>query len=151
MSLNIEQAAKDMVGAVDFLAAHDAVSSSGVGVVGFCMGGALALWLGTLRPDTVAAVVPFYGVIGWPATTPDWSKLRAKVQGHYAEKDDFASPEAVAAFADELRALGKDVEIFTYPGCEHAFTNHHRPEVHQPEHTDTAFGRMYDFLRANVT
>jgi carboxymethylenebutenolidase len=151
MSLNIEQAAKDMVGAVDYLKAHDAVSSSGVGVVGFCMGGALALWLATLRPDDVPAVVPFYGVIGWPATTPDWSKLQAKVQGHYAEVDDFASPEAVAAFADELRALGKDVEIFTYPGCEHAFTNHHRPEVHHLEHSETAGTRTYAFLRANVT
>src|SRR6478672_12353120 len=48
MSLNIEQAAKDMVGAVDRLAAHDAVRGDGVGVVGFCMGGALALWLATL-------------------------------------------------------------------------------------------------------
>ena len=41
MALNIEQAAKDMVGAVDFLTAHEAVTSQGVGVTGFCMGGAL--------------------------------------------------------------------------------------------------------------
>src|SRR5690242_2702857 len=36
MGLNLEQAAKDMVGAVDVLAANDAVSSDGVGVMGFC-------------------------------------------------------------------------------------------------------------------
>ena len=48
MALNIERAAKDMAGAIDFLRAHDAVTSNGVGVIGFCMGGGLALWLATL-------------------------------------------------------------------------------------------------------
>jgi carboxymethylenebutenolidase len=151
MSLNIEQAAQDMVGAVDALAAHDAVGGDGIGVVGFCMGGALALWLATLRPEKVRAVAPFYGVIGWPATTPDWSRLAGPVQGHYAENDDFASPAAVATFAEELRALGKQVEIFTYPGTEHAFTNHHRAEVYNADATALAFDRAKTFLRANLS
>ena len=45
MALNLEQAAKDLRGAIGFLKASDAVSSEGVGVVGFCMGGGLALAL----------------------------------------------------------------------------------------------------------
>jgi carboxymethylenebutenolidase len=151
MSMNIEQAAKDMIGAVDHLAAHDAVVGGGVGVAGFCMGGALALWLATLRPERVRAVVPFYGVIGWPATQPDWSRLSGPVQGHYAENDDFANPTAVAKLADELRALGKQVEIFTYPGAEHAFTNHHRPEVHDAKATELAYERARTFLRENLS
>src|SRR5438105_11157047 len=60
MRLNIEQAAKDMSGAVVYLARHPAVTSKGVGVVGYCMGGALALWLATLQPDLVDAVAPYY-------------------------------------------------------------------------------------------
>ena len=151
MSLNIEQAANDMVGAVDRLATHDAVSSDGVAVVGYCMGGALALWLATLRPSRVRAVAPYYGVIGWPATQPDWSRLAGPVQGHYAENDDSASPAAVAALADALRALGKQVEMFTYPGTEHAFTNDHRPEVFNAEATALAFDRTKAFLRANLS
>jgi carboxymethylenebutenolidase len=150
MSLNIEIAANDMVGAVDRLAAHDAVVGDRVGAVGFCMGGALALWLATLRPERVGCVAPFYGVIGWPATKPDWSRLAGPVQGHYAENDDFAGPAAVAQFADELRALGKEVEIFTYPGTQHAFTNHHRPEVFDADATALAFDRTKTFLRANL-
>ena len=148
MSLNMEQAAKDMVGAVDRLAAHDAVTGTGVGVAGFCMGGALALWLATLRPEHVRAVAPFYGVIGWPATTPDWSRLAGPVQGHYAEADDFAGPAAVAKLADELRGLGKEVEIFTYPGTEHAFTNHRRGEVFDVAATRLSFERAKSFFRA---
>jgi carboxymethylenebutenolidase len=151
MALNIEQAAKDLAGAVDFLAAHEAVTSGGVGVTGYCMGGGLALWLATLRPDTVRAVVPHYGVIPWPAAQPDYRVLQAAVQGHYAEHDDFAGPPAVAALEEQLSAAGKDYEFFVYPDCEHAFTNHHRPEVFHEEHSETAWARTLDFLRANVT
>jgi carboxymethylenebutenolidase len=151
MALNIQQAAKDMAGAVRHLRAHEAVTSDGVGVTGFCMGGGLALWLATLVPDDVLAVAPYYGVIPWEGAQPDWSKLSAPVQGHYAERDEFASPEAVAALEAQLRDLGKDVEFFTYPDVEHAFTNHHRPEVFHSEHTDTAWRRTIEFLRTNVT
>jgi carboxymethylenebutenolidase len=151
MALNIEQAAKDMAGAVDFLVSHDAVSSKGVGVTGYCMGGGLALWLATLRPDAVAAVVPYYGIIPWPAAQPDYSRLNAPVQGHYAEDDDFATPDEVKKLEDELKGLGKQFEVFTYAGAGHGFTNHHRPEAHHPEHADTAWRRTIDFFRANVT
>jgi carboxymethylenebutenolidase len=150
MSLNIEQAAKDMAGAVDFLKRHDAVTGSGVGVTGFCMGGGLALWLATLRPDDVKAVVPYYGVIPWPAAQPDYSKLKSPVQGHYAENDDFASPETVRKLEEELKGHGARVEFFVYPGVGHAFTNHHRPEVFHEEHSRVAWDRTVAFFRENL-
>jgi carboxymethylenebutenolidase len=150
MSLNIEQAAKDMVGAVDYLKGHGAVTGDAVGVTGFCMGGGLALWLATLRPDDVNAVVPYYGLIPWPAAQPDYSKLRAPVQGHYAENDDFASPESARKLEEELRGHGVDVELFIYPGVGHAFTNHHRPEVFHEDHSNAAWDRTIEFFRANL-
>ncbi|HEX3542221.1 MAG TPA: dienelactone hydrolase family protein [Acidimicrobiales bacterium] len=148
MSLNLEQAAKDMSGAVDYVATH---SNGKVGVIGFCMGGALALLLGTLRPDVIKAVVPFYGVIGWPATEPDWSKMTAAVQGHYAENDDMAGPAAVEKLEKELGSRGVDVELFLYPGTTHAFFNDTRPEVHDPEASALAWQRSVDFLRAHLS
>jgi carboxymethylenebutenolidase len=151
MALNIEQAAKDLTGAVDYLRGHHAVTGRGIGVTGFCAGGGLALWLATLRPDAVKAVVPYYGLIPWPDAQPDYSKLQAAVQGHYAESDDFADPETVRKLEEELKGLGKDVEFFTYPGVEHAFTNHHRPDVFHEEHTDTAWQRTVAFFRQHLT
>jgi carboxymethylenebutenolidase len=147
MSLNVEQAAKDMAGAVDYLVDHSAVSSARVGVIGFCMGGSLALRLGTIRPQKIGAIAPYYGIIGWPQAPVDWSLLDAPIQGHYAENDDFASPEAVARFVEELRGLGKQIEVFTYAGTEHAFTNEQRPEVHHVEATEQCFDRTYAFFR----
>jgi len=150
MSLNLERATKDMSGAVEFLASHDAFSGSGVGVIGFCMGGGLALWLATLRPDLVKAVVPFYGIIPWEAAQPDFSKLQAAVQGHYAQNDDFANPESVRALDAQLKGLGKQSEFFTYAETDHAFTNEQRPEVYAPEAAELAFGRALAFLREQL-
>ena len=146
-----EQAAKDLSGAVDYLQGHDAVTGSGIGVTGFCAGGGLALWLATLRPDAVKAVAPYYGLIPWPDAQPDYSKLQAAVQGHYAADDDFADPETVRKLEEELKGLGKDVEFFTYPGTDHAFTNHHRPDVFHEEHSETAWRRTIDFFRRHLT
>lgn len=150
MSLNMDQAAKDMVGAVDFLSTHDDVRGTGVGVMGFCMGGGLALLLATMRPETVRACVPFYGVIPWPAHQPDYSRLQAAVQGHYGEKDESASPEAVRELEAKLRGLGKQCEMFVYPGAQHAFTNDRRPEVYDADATRQAFERAEAFLHAQL-
>ena len=43
-------------------------------MIGFCMGGGLALVLATQRPDAVKAVVPAYGLIPWPDAQPDYSQ-----------------------------------------------------------------------------
>ncbi len=153
MGLNLEQAGKDMSGAVDYVAADSTSASDGVGVgvIGFCMGGALALLLGTQRPDLVKAVVPFYGLIVWPATEPDWSQMTAAVQGHYAEHDDMAGPAAVEKLEKELGSRGIPVELFLYPGTEHAFFNDTRPEVHDPEASALAWQRSIDFLHRTLS
>jgi carboxymethylenebutenolidase len=149
MALDLERAARDLTGAVDYLQAHEAVRGHGVAVVGFCMGGGLALWLATLRPDAVRAAVPFYGIAPNGAE-PDWSALSAAIEGHYAEHDDMASPEAVAAFEAKLVDLGKDVRVFHYPGTSHAFFNDTRPEVYDEDAARQAWVRSLEFLRAKL-
>jgi len=149
MALDLERAARDLSGAVDFLAGHGAVRGAGVGVVGFCMGGGLALWLGTLRPDAVRAVVPFYGIAPRGAE-PDWTALAAAVEGHYAEHDDLADQAAVAAFEERLRDLGKEVRAFTYPGTGHAFFIDTRPDAYDEEAARQAWIRSLEFLRAKL-
>ena len=149
MALDLERAARDLSGAVDFLQTHESVRGHGVAVVGFCMGGGLALWLATLRPDAVRAAVPFYGMAP-KGTEPDWAALTAAVEGHFAERDRGVPPEAVAAFAARLTDLGKEVRIFTYPGAAHAFFNDTRPEVYDEDAARQAWVRTLEFLRAKL-
>ena len=150
MALNIEQAAKDMSGAVDHLQASDAVRGEGVGVIGFCMGGGLALVLACHRPDAVKAVAPYYGLIPWENAQPDYSKMQAAVQGHYAEDDGFFPPDAARALEQQLKDLGKEVEMFVYPNTDHAFFNDTRPEVHEPNAADQAWDRTLSFFRSKL-
>src|SRR3954451_18327763 len=152
-SLPEDRAARDMSGAVDYLAGHDAVAGDGIGAVGFCMGGGLVLRLGTLRPDKVKAVVPFYGVAGFDDEGhPDWSKLAASVQGHYAEEDGFFPADKALALANGLRGLGKDVELFVYPGTGHAFANETNAlGTYDAEAAQLAWERTVMFLREKLS
>lgn len=117
-----DRAARDMSSAVDFLAGHPAVTSDGIGVVGFCMGGMLSFIVAANRGDKVKALVPFYGFPG-EGMVKDWSKLAASVQGHMAEKDDFFPPEAAQELEAKLRALGKNLSLTVVQG--HAFMGPH--------------------------
>ena len=151
-TLPMDRAARDMSGAVDYLASHSAVTGDGVGAIGFCMGGGLVLALGCLRPDKVAAVVPFYGVVGFDDdNAPDWSKLEASVEGHYAEKDDFFPASKAQALEEGLRGLGKDATVHVYPGTGHAFANEDNAlGTHDEKAAATAWDRALSFLRSKL-
>jgi carboxymethylenebutenolidase len=148
MAMNVQQAAKDMSGAVEKL--REVTGRQDVGVVGFCMGGGLALVLACHRPDAVKAAVPFYGLIPWAEAQPDWSKLEASVLGHYAENDDFFGPAAVAQLQATLTELGKDADLHVHPGVDHAFFNDERPEVYDSGEAQRAWDETLTFLRAHL-
>jgi carboxymethylenebutenolidase len=146
-----ERAGKDMSGAVDYLASHPSVTSDGIGVVGFCMGGMLSLLIATNRPDRIKAAVPFYGFPQGDAE-PDWSKLTAAVSGHMAEHDTFFAPEAARDLEAKLRAMGKDVTFTVYPGSGHAFMGPHNAlGTYDAELAATVWPKAVSFLRSALS
>jgi carboxymethylenebutenolidase len=149
-SLPPDRAGRDMSGAVDYLAGHPAVTSKGVGVVGFCMGGMLSFIIAANRPDKVKAVVPFYGFPQGLAE-PDWSTLTAAISGHMAEHDDFFPPEAAKALEAKLRAMGKDVTLTVHPGTGHAFMGPHNAlGTHNPAVAEKVWPEAVAFLRSRL-
>lgn len=148
MALRMDEAVKDMSGAVDELIRR--TGGAKIGVMGFCMGGGLAYLLAA-RNNKIAALAPFYGVIPWADATPDYSSIQAPIQGHYAEHDGFADPATVRALEDQLRSNGKEVEFYIYPGTEHAFFNDVRPEVYDAAASLQAWDRLIPFLRDSLS
>lgn len=148
MALNINVAEQDLAGAASFLLAHDAVTGTKVGTVGFCMGGALSLYAATRNPNVGACVV-FYG--GHPNVHPDLPNLYAPVLGLYAERDGFVTPESVRELEKNLTALGKPHEFHIYPDADHAFFNNERPEVYNEAAAKDAWGRVLEFFQKRLT
>ena len=145
-----DRAARDMSGAVDFLAASEHVSSTGLGVVGFCMGGMLAFYLAAARPDRIAAVVPFYG---FPQgdQQPDYAAISAPIRGHMAEHDDFFGPGPAKQLEAHLKELGKDVTFTVYPGSGHAFmAPHNALGTQDQELYALSWPQMVEFLNTQL-
>jgi carboxymethylenebutenolidase len=148
MEMRLDQAAKDMSATVDAVLAMAETTGQGVGVVGFCMGGGLALYLASLKPE-VKAAVSYYG-FPRPGLEWDLSAIKGAVLYHAAEHEDYAPRELVDQIERELRAAGVDVTVHHYPGTDHAFFNDDRPEVHDPEAAALSWERTVDFFRQHL-
>ncbi len=151
--LSREQAGRDMGRAVDHLLAHPSRNGTGIGVVGYCLGGELCFLLGSERPDAIRAVVPCYGFIVFDAPdVPDWRQLTAPIQGHFAEHDDYYPAPQVEALASALRGGGASVELHVYPGTRHAFANDDDPVgTFDAGATALAWDRTVAFLHRHLT
>jgi len=148
MALRIDEAERDLSAAAQYLGKHDSTSSEKIGVVGFCMGGALALYTAT-RNSKIGACVVFYG--GHPKVKPDLPNLHAPVLGLYGENDRSVTPAVVRDLEQRLKTLGKQIEVKIYPGADHAFFNDTRPQVYNAEAAADAWQRTVDFLRKNLS
>ena len=146
-ALDIDRAAKDLAGAIDYLKEQPGVSGGTVGTVGFCMGGALSLFAASKNPEVGACVV-FYG--GHPKVQPDLPNLKAPVLGIWAGKDGFVTPDVVKQLDQKLTELGKPHEFHTYPNADHAFFNDTRKEVYDPAASQDAWAKTLAFFRRHL-
>ncbi len=149
MALDVPKVAADARGAISFLAAHDACSSGKVAVMGFCLGGQLALYSACENADQVSGCIDFYGV--HPNIQPDVTKLACPLIGHFSEKDGFVTQDVVQGLAEKLDAAGKDYDFTTYANVDHAFFNDTRPDVFDAETAEDAWERTIAFLGAKAS
>ena len=147
MALNIDDTEKDLQGAVKYLLDHDAVTGTRAGVVGFCMGGQLALYTAG-KNSSVGACVDFYGV--HPNVHPDYASIPGPVLGFFGEKDAFVTPESVNALEKKFTDAGVEVDFHTYPGAQHAFFNDTRTEVYHAEAAADAWKRTVGHFRSRL-
>jgi carboxymethylenebutenolidase len=135
-----DAARNDIAGAVQ----HLKQSGSKVGVVGFCMGGALSI-LAAIYTDADAAV-SWYGLP--PAEAADVTKIHMPLQGHFALQDAFFTPAGVDALEEKLKNASLPHEFYRYD-AGHAFGNE-EGSAYNPEATAEAWGRTLAFLSRHL-
>ena len=109
------------------------------GVLGFCMGGALAFACAAAFP-TLSACVPFYGI----GLRFDATQIKAQILGHFALNDEWCSPPRVDALQQQLKDAKVPFEFHRYD-AQHAFFNDTR-KVYSPENANLAWERTVQFL-----
>jgi carboxymethylenebutenolidase len=148
MALNMDEAVKEMSGAVEHLLQHPKCNGQ-VGSVGFCAGGGLSVWAAAANPKIGAAVTYYYVM---PHGKPDFSKIQAPVLGHFGTEDDFVSVDDAKALEAELQEAGVEAAFEFYEGGGHAFANDHdRLGTYDEGHTKKAWSKTVDFLRRHLS
>jgi len=146
MQVQMDQAMKDIQGAVDYLIGQDYVAPKKAGIVGFCYGGGIAMRMSYLGKN-VGAVVVFYGA-GVDPSDDDLKNVSAPLLGLYGGKDTGITQEHVEAMRKAIAASGKKAEIVIYPDVGHAFNADYRPSYNK-EAAEDGWKRMLAFFKAN--
>lgn len=110
-----------------------------IGVVGYSMGGSMALWLSARLPGSVAAVVTFYG-----AQSIDFDDATARYLGHFGDRDHLVSEEDRVVTESFIRLGENDTEFHVYEGAGHWFFE--PGPHHDPEASELAWSRTVEFL-----
>ena len=146
MALDIEHAAEDLVSAADYLCSLEVTKGDEIGVLGFCMGGQLAVYTAT-KHDRIGAAVNFYGI--HPNVTPDFGTLNCPVLCHFGKTDGFVNEEAANGLVSAIQDAGKSVDAHFYE-TGHAFFNDSRPEAYDDASAKLAWERSVAFLSARL-
>src|ERR1700759_1293219 len=91
MELDAERAEREIAGAGDYLLSLSESSSQKYGIVGFCMGGAIAQYTAASESN-VGAAVSFYG--GFRKLPIPWEHLSAPLMLIHGGKDSSVPPES---------------------------------------------------------
>jgi len=115
-----------------------------IAIVGWSFGVWYAWKAGIAHPDTVRALVLFYGIGPNEPHAPTMPVL-----AHYAERDEFEDLGFARQVEKEMKAAGNDVRVEVYPGTKHWFDEPSRPEYDRAA-SDLAWDRTRAFLQRHL-
>jgi carboxymethylenebutenolidase len=142
-----DAATQDIRGAVQ----HLKKAGSKVGIIGFCMGGALTVLAAANVPEADASVA-WYGFP--PLDYVDATKIKAPLMGHWATDDAYFPIEQVDRLEEKLKSANVKYEFHRY-NAKHAFANETLKDASLPIAYDAAaaelaWKRTMAFLQQHV-
>jgi carboxymethylenebutenolidase len=134
--------------------AEAGIASSRTGIVGFCMGGSVALLVATRRD--LGASVTFYGGgiadgrFGFGPQLEEAPALRAPWLGLYGDLDHGIPVDDVEKLRAAATRSGQPTEVVRYPDAGHGFNCDQRGSYHEPSATD-AWRRTLEWFDRYLT
>ena len=137
-------------------AKHPDVMADKVGVVGFCMGGAIALMFAA-STQQIAWIADFYGRVFYPELNDKRTKhpvdyvvnLKCPVIGLFAGRDELISAADIEELRAHLEQSRQKFELKVYPETKHAFFNNDR-EFYDAKAAKDAWQSMLDFVGRSI-
>ncbi|MET7769551.1 dienelactone hydrolase family protein [Nocardia sp. NPDC005366] len=126
-ALTPELSLRDVGGYLNWLSDSEHVIPGGVGIVGYCMGGRLALRAAGEYGPGVAATASFHGGMLAVEEAPDSphhaaDRIEAELFIAHADADRSMPADQIAVLDKALEAAGVRYTSVTYPGAGHGFT-----------------------------
>jgi carboxymethylenebutenolidase len=117
----------DAKGAIDFLSARNDVGGSGIGAMGFCIGGHMAYLTACETPVKAAASYYGGGIAapegpgGGPSTLSRTGGIKGRINCYFGADDGMIPADQVGAIRQALGDAKIQHHVEVYPGADHGF------------------------------
>jgi carboxymethylenebutenolidase len=152
-ALTAEGVLADVDAALEVLADRG-IPAGRTGVVGFCMGGTVALVTAVHRP--VGAAVSFYGGgvtegrFGFGPLVDEATRLQAPWLGLYGDRDQGIPVAGVEQLRAAAAGSGQETELIRYPEAGHGFHCDQR-DSYEPKSAQDAWARTLAWFTDHLT
>jgi carboxymethylenebutenolidase len=142
-----DRADRDLLAAADYLRSQKNIDPTRVGSIGWCMGGGYSLDLALEDPRLTATVINY----GHLVTSPDnLKKIHASLLGIFGGQDRGIPVADVRNFEQQMKRLGKPIEVVIFPDAGHAFENPNNKGGYRAEEASKAWATTVAFLRRTL-
>ena len=157
-SLNDDAIMSDVGKSLDFLAGKSEVNASGIGVIGFCMGGRYAFLTNAVYPTKIKAAISFYGggidaapgnPLGQKSLLDRVSAIKSPIMLMYGSEDQLIAAEEHGRVATALSKAKKRYILNLFPKAGHGFMSDRR-ENYAPEAAAEAWMMTTGFFSQNL-
>jgi carboxymethylenebutenolidase len=123
---------------------HEKSTADLIGIVGFGMGGSLALWASVRLADLVGAAVSFYG-----SQQIDFAGANAAYLIHLSEEDEYVTDDEAVFMEATMRLENLEVEVIRNAGTRHGFAEPDG-DAFDPSAFDKAWAGTLEFLERRL-
>lgn len=142
-----DRALRDLKAGFNYLRQLPPTRGKPLGVIGWCVGGSWSLTLAIEEPRLRACVI-YYGRLLTEESL--LKRIQCPVLGIFGDSDRGIPVELVRAFENQMKRLGKRVEVHLFAGAGHAFANPNNQRGYNPQAAQKAWQITLNFLRRTL-